>query len=124
MNLYDFDVKADLSSTVNFICEALDEMGYRKEFGTYEEWTTITVSRGSKMATLFLGPLAGKKNIDVCFGIMCRENAEGNTEVGIGDMKSGFSKLMTLTGGATKKVLSEVHDNLIKLFLNKGMLVT
>ena len=120
---FDFCVNTDVSSTINIVSEILSGMGFKLSYGTYENWPTINATRGSKMASALLGPFAGKNNIAVSFGLMFCSDDDSETFVGFGDMGSGIGKALTLTGGATTKILREVYKNVTENLLKKGLLI-
>ncbi|GHU11157.1 hypothetical protein FACS1894185_3920 [Betaproteobacteria bacterium] len=101
-------VNADLNQTKEIIDELMNKMDFTMSYSNSFE---AIAQRGSGLASAIVGPFAGKNKVAVKFALSYRESG-GKTSVLLSDSGSGFGKMITLTGGATKQVLQDVYNTL------------
>ncbi|MDR0490776.1 MAG: hypothetical protein LBH28_05985 [Oscillospiraceae bacterium] len=115
---FELALNTDLNGAKEAIDEMMGKMGFSMSYpGTFEG----IAQRGSGLSSALMGPFAGKNNIAVKFGLSYRETG-GQTFVILSDAGSGLGKTLTLTGGATKKVMQDVYNTLREGASRKGIL--
>jgi hypothetical protein len=114
---FELVVNAELNAAKEVVDELMEKMGFTLAYSNSFE---ATAQRGSGLASALAGPFAGKNNVAVKFALSFRESG-GKTSVFLSDSGSGLGKALTLTGGATKKVLQDVYNTLKEGVSRKGL---
>ena len=111
-------LNTDLNGTKEAVDELMEKMGFIMSYLNSFEGIA---QRGNGLSSAIMGPFAGKNNISVKFSLSFHEHG-GETTVFLADAGSGLGKALTLTSGATKKVLEDVFNTLKEGISRKGLL--
>jgi hypothetical protein len=114
---FELTANLDLNQTKMAIDSILNNMGFSM---VYAGMYNATAERGSRMASLAVGPLAGKNKVHTMLDITYRESG-GVTSVSIEDNKKGIMKAMTLTGGTTKRVIQDIYNSVTEGLRRQGL---
>jgi hypothetical protein len=116
--IYDITINKDISGAKDVIDKLMKQMGFMM---TYTDPLEAIAKRGSVVASTFMGPLAGKNRIAVKFKLSFQSESNNKTIVVLLDVGSRLNKDLTMTSGATKQVLKDVHSTLMEGIRREGI---
>jgi hypothetical protein len=115
--MYKMTANESLEKTKAVISEALETMGFQ----VFEDDDEITATRGSKLATALIGPLAGKKKSALKLLFEFSQRGE-KTDISMADGSSGIAAAVTSTEGTTRRAMQDVYDELIEMLKSKDLI--